>query len=120
MARYTIELTGVSGTGYHGVHAFERRDGQVFVVDAVLEVVRPDSDDVATTVDYGVVAAGIAADIAGEPVDLIESLAERVAATCLAHSAVESVRVTVHKPQAPLPVAVAGVAVSVTRRRSGT
>lgn len=117
MARYTIELTGVRATGRHGVHDFERRDGQVFVVDAVLEVTRPDADDVTTTVDYGVVASAIAADIAGEPLDLVESLAERVAATCLANPLVDSVRVTVHKPQAPVPVPFGDVSVTVTRGR---
>lgn len=112
----TVRLTGVRARGHHGVFDFERRDGQEFVVDAVLDVRRPSSDDdLATTVDYGALAAAIAANVGRDPVDLIETLAARVADECLGHPFVERATVTVHKPQAPMPVAVADVAVTLTR-----
>ena len=76
-----------------------------------------DTDDLATTVDYSELAQRVAR-VAGEgSLDLIETLAERVAQTCLAEELVVAVEVTVHKPQAPLPVPVADVAVSITRRK---
>ena len=62
------------------------------------------SDDLADTVDYGQVADAVHALIVGEPVDLIETLAERIAAACLAFPGVERVKVTVHKPHAPIEV----------------
>ena len=117
--RDTITLTGIRARGHHGVYEHERRDGQEFVVDVSCGLARRSLDDeISATVHYGDLAAAIAADIGGEPLDLIETLAERIAGTCLAHPLVEVVRVTVHKPQAPMPVAVADVAVSVVRKAS--
>ena len=60
----------------------ERARGQEFVIDAVLGIdTRPAAatDDLATTVDYGALADRLAAIVAGAPVDLIETLAERLA-----------------------------------------
>ncbi len=117
-----IRLLGVSGTGRHGVLEHERRDGQVFVVDVVLglDVRRAArTDTLADTVDYGQVAAGVLARIEGRPCDLIETLADRIAADVLADPRVESVEVTVHKPQAPVGVPFGDVQV-VVRRQRGT
>jgi dihydroneopterin aldolase len=113
-----IALTGLRVWGRHGVLPEERRDGQDFVVDAVLTVdTRPAaaSDALADTIDYGAIADRLAAVIAGEPVDLIETLAARLAETCLQDERVISVRLTVHKPAAPIPHAFADVAVTVVR-----
>ena len=116
MNEVTIALTGIRATGYHGVFDFERRQGQEFVVDAVLDVVRPGTeDDLATTVDYGGLASALVADVERDPVDLIETLASRIAEACLAFDLVRAVTVTVHKPQAPIPVPFADVAVQLTR-----
>ena len=114
----TIRLTGVRATGYHGVFAFERREGQDFVVDAELLVRRPNlSDDLTTTVDYGGLADALVADVERDPVDLIETLAGRLAETCLANPLVERVTVTVHKPNAPISVPFGDVTVACTRRK---
>ena len=114
-----IVLTGVSGHGHHGVFAHERADGQEFIVDAVLElgstVHAADTDDLARTVHYGEVAEALHAVITGPPVDLIETLAERLAEACLAFSGVRRVQITVHKPHAPITVPFTDVAVRVTR-----
>ncbi len=75
------------------------------------------TDDLSQTVDYGELASAIVADIERDPVDLIETLADRIASTCLGAGDVASVEVTVHKPQAPMPVPVADVAVTVSRSR---
>jgi len=103
----------------HGVYDFERVEPQDFVVDVTCDLApRTASDDLATTVDYADLARAIAGDVTGEPVNLIETLAERIAATCLSRPLVSAVEVTVHKPQARMPVELADVAVTITRRRT--
>lgn len=116
-----IAITGIRATGYHGVYEHERRDGQEFIADVVLSLslrAAAASDDVAETVHYGEVAEKVAAILAGDPVDLIETVAERIAAAVLGWPLVEAVRVTVHKPAAPIPVPFDDVAVTVERSRS--
>jgi dihydroneopterin aldolase len=113
-----IALRGLRVRGFHGVFEHERRDGQDFVVDAVLALdLRPAAatDDLTQTVHYGELAEALAAIVTGEPVDLIETLAERLAAACLADPRVRSVELTVHKPQAPIALAFEDVAVTVVR-----
>jgi dihydroneopterin aldolase len=102
------------------VYDFERANGQDFVVDVVLELdLRPAarSDDVADTVHYGELAGRLAAIVAGEPVRLIETLADRLATDCLADPRVVAVTVTVHKPQAPIELEFADVSVILRRTR---
>jgi len=115
-----IALTGLRVRGYHGVHAEERRDGQDFVIDAVLSLdltTAAASDDVADTVHYGQLAEALAAVVSGEPVNLIETLAQRLADVCLADPRVAAAEVTVHKPAAPIPLSFADVAVTLRRTR---
>lgn len=115
-----ISLSGVTARGFHGVFEFERREGQDFVVDVVLGVDTRDAaatDDLALTVDYGAIGADIVAAVERDPVDLIETLAQRIADACLAHQRVEVVEVVVHKPQAPVGVPFGDVTVTITRRR---
>jgi dihydroneopterin aldolase len=75
------------------------------------------SDALADTVDYGALALALAAVVEGEPVDLLETLASRLVAVCLADRRVGEAEVTVHKPQAPIPLSFADVAVTVRRTR---
>lgn len=115
-----IRLQGLSALGHHGVFPFERREGQVFSVDVVLHLdTRPAvvKDALAGTVDYGWLSAAVAGVIRGEPVNLVETLASRVAGTCLGDARVAAVDVTVHKPSAPMPETFADVAVAVRRYR---
>jgi dihydroneopterin aldolase len=115
-----IELLGLRVRGHHGVLPQERRDGQTFVVDVVLEVdTRPaaGSDDLADTVDYAGLADRLVAVIAGEPVDLIETLAQRLADVALAEVRVTGVEVAVHKPEAPVGHPVDDVVVRIRRGR---
>ncbi|WP_438352225.1 dihydroneopterin aldolase [Microbacterium sp. CJ88] len=116
-----ISLSGVRAFGRHGVFAHERREGQEFVVDLVLDLdtrAAAASDDVADTVHYGELAEQVAAIVAGEPVNLLETLAARIADHVLGFALVENVRVTVHKPSAPIPVPFDDVAVTITRGRT--
>jgi dihydroneopterin aldolase len=116
-----ISLLGLRAFGRHGVLDHERRDGQEFVVDVVLWAdTRPAAvaDDLALTVDYGAVAARLAAIVSGEPVALIETLADRLAVACLsADQAVRDVEITVHKPHAPLSLPFRDVTVTIRRGR---
>lgn len=115
-----ITLTGLTVFGYHGVYDSERREGQDFVVDLTMRLdTRPAaaSDDVADTLHYGEIAERVAAIVAGEPVNLLESLVDRIATDLLTIERLESVRVTVHKPHAPIPLTFADVSVTIERTR---
>lgn len=115
-----ILLSGLTVRGYHGVFPQERRDGQDFVVDVVLHLdtrAAAAADDLARTVHYGDLAAELATVVRGEPVDLIETLAARLADVALADLRVAAADVTVHKPSAPIPETFADVAVTIRRTR---
>ena len=118
MALDQISLTGLRVRGNHGVLEAERRDGQEFVVDVALRLDTREagaSDQLSDTADYGALAQRLAEVVAQETYDLLEALAARLAEVCLAHPRVFEVTVTVHKPQAPITVPFADVAVTVTR-----
>jgi len=111
-----IKLTGIEAFGYHGVLPKEREIGQSFIVDCELEVEATQAvlnDDIEHAVDYGAVAELINSEIQGEPVNLIEVLANRIA-TKILHNflLVRSVEVTVHKPSAPIQVPFSNVSVT--------
>jgi dihydroneopterin aldolase/2-amino-4-hydroxy-6-hydroxymethyldihydropteridine diphosphokinase len=115
-----IHLRGVEAVGYHGVLSDEKRDGQPFVVDVVMELdlSAPGSTDaLADTVSYAEVAGEVMARITGPSFDLIERLAEVIAGDVLGHALVDAVTVTVHKPEAPVGHPFSDVAVEVHRRR---
>jgi dihydropteroate synthase len=101
----SIELLGLREFGYHGVLDHERINGQFFSVDATLGLSISHAaytDDLADTVNYAEVANAIRARIGGEPVDLIEKLAELIATDCLAFPQVVYAKIRVHKPDAPI------------------
>ncbi|MGW0711115.1 dihydroneopterin aldolase [Streptomyces sp. NPDC002643] len=115
-----VALRGLRARGYHGVFEHEREEGQTFVVDLTLGLdTRPAAaaDDLARTVHYGIVAEEVVAIVEGEPVNLIETLAERIAQACLKHDGVQEVEVSVHKPNAPITVPFDDVTVTITRSR---
>lgn len=116
-----IRLTGLTATGRHGVFEHERRDGQPFTTDVALTLDAGPAaarDDLARTANYAEVAETVVRLVTGEPFDLIETLAVRIAEAVLAEQpVVTAVEVTVHKPQAPIPHDFADVSVTVARRR---
>ena len=116
-----LTVTGIEAYGYHGVFDFEKREGQVFKVDLTLGLdSRPAalSDDLHDTVDYGTLVAEVKKAIEHDPVDLIETLAARIADVCLAETSVEWAEVTVHKPNAPIETTFSDVALTIHRSRS--
>ena len=116
-----VVLRGLRVRGRHGVLDAERDLGQWFVVDVVLHLdTRPAAaaDDLTRTVHYGVLAERIAEVVAGQPVDLVETLAQRVADVALVPEPVVAVDVTVHKPQAPVTVPFEDVEVHIRRWRT--
>jgi dihydroneopterin aldolase len=118
MSRDQIVITGIRGTGHHGVFDYERRDGQEFAVDITLFLAPNQAaitDELKDTVDYGAVSQAVFDRIVGEPVSLIETLAEQIAVDVLTIPGIEQVEVTVHKPQAPIPVPFENVALRILR-----
>jgi 7,8-dihydroneopterin aldolase/epimerase/oxygenase len=116
-----ITLTGLRAYGRHGVFDFERADGQDFVVDVMLELdLAPAAkmDDVTETVHYGELADRMVAIVAGPPIALIETLADRLVAACLDDVRVAAATVTVHKPHAPIAHSFTDVAVTIRRTRA--
>jgi len=114
-----IAIIGIECRGHHGVFEFERRQGQTFVIDLVIGADTRSAartDDLKDTVDYGSLTAKVKACVETDPVDLIETLAQRIADVCLLVERVEWVRVTVHKPEAPIEATFSDVALTITRR----
>ncbi|MGY1621259.1 dihydroneopterin aldolase [Geodermatophilus sp. SYSU D00965] len=116
-----IAVRGLTAHAHHGVYAFERERGQTFRVDAVLELDTAPAaagDDLEKTVNYAELAQALHAVLTGEPVDLLETLAQRLADVCLADPLVDAVEITVHKPEADLGVPFDDVTVSIRRQRA--
>jgi dihydroneopterin aldolase len=115
-----IELRGLRVRGHHGVFEHERRDGQDFVVDITLWIdlaAAAASDDLADTVDYAALAQRAADIVAGRPRKLIETVAAEIADDVMADERTQAVEVVVHKPEAPIPLTFADVAVVARRSR---
>lgn len=116
-----IAVRGIRAFGYHGVLPEERAQGQLFVVDAVLTMdtrFAAASDDLELTIDYAELAKRVVAIVEGDPVNLIETLAQRLADACLKEERVGAVEITVHKPDAPAGVPFGDISVTITRDRS--
>lgn len=118
-----LAVRGIECYGHHGVFDFERREGQIFVIDLVLGIDTrraAASDELRETVDYGSLVNAVKAAVERDPVDLIETLAQRIADVCLTDDRVEWARVTVHKPDAPIEATFSDVALTITRKRMTT
>jgi dihydroneopterin aldolase len=116
-----ILITGIRAFGFHGVLAEERAIGQDFVIDLELYLnlnVAIKSDDLSKTVNYAEIAQVAKEVVEGPPLNLIEAVAGKIADLILKKfRRVQRVVVTVHKPQAPIPVEFLDVAVVVERKR---
>lgn len=115
-----ISVLGLEVFAHHGVFDFEREHGQRFVVDVSVDLdvgAAAAGDELSATVNYGDLAEAVVAAVAHNPVDLIETVAERVAQVALSFPAVLSTEVTIHKPSAPLSVTFSDVSVTIVRSR---
>ena len=116
-----ILLTGIYGFGYHGLFETERKNGQDFFVDVILNInlqAASLSDSIDETVNYAEITDLVVSEITTNPVSLIEKLAGRIAERILSsYSKVNFVSVTVHKPQAPVSASLKDIVVQITRTR---
>lgn len=116
-----ITLRAVTARARHGVLPEEKITPQPFIVDLDLEADLSGagaSDRLADTVNYATIAAQAHRTLTGHSVDLLENLAERIAQACLQEPHVEAVRVTLHKPEAPVGVPCGDVEVEIRRERA--
>lgn len=116
-----LAVRGIEVFAHHGVFDFERRDGQVFVIDLVLGMdtrAAAADDDLTKTVHYGELVEEVKTAVERDPVDLIETLAQRIVEVCLDHDEVDWVEVTVHKPNAPIATTFSDVALTIRRSRT--
>jgi dihydroneopterin aldolase len=114
-----IKITGIEARGFHGVFEKERKRGQKFIVDVELSLpLKNLNDQIGRTVNYADVAQLINDQITGVPVELIESLAEKIAKQILKEfKKVKKVKVVVHKPYAPMPLKYKDISVEIERSR---
>ena len=112
--RVIIALKGLGALANHGVYDFERTQEQRFSADVVMWIeTAGTTDDIAATVSYADIADETMAVLTGNPVDLIETLAETIASRVMSHEGVVGTEVTVHKPDAPIDHPFADVSVTV-------
>lgn len=123
-SNYKIQITGLRVFAHHGVFDFERQNGQDFFIDATAWLESSSalvSDDLHDTVHYGTLAQAIVENVRNEPVDLIETLAQRLLEMVLNFggptSPIRRAEITVHKPNAPIPYDFADVAITVEGAR---
>ncbi|MDP4930602.1 MAG: dihydroneopterin aldolase [Candidatus Nanopelagicaceae bacterium] len=116
-----ISIIGIQAHGYHGLLEDERKNGQLFVVDVEVELdlsKAGKSDDIKKSVDYNALAILIHGEITGPAVNLIESLAYRIGIKALdSFKEIDEIKVTVHKPKAPIEVSFTDVSVSIKVKR---
>jgi dihydroneopterin aldolase len=125
--RHQIKLTGLRVFGYHGVFDFERQNGQDFYIDCSVWIDGTKAalnDDLAKTVNYADLAKALVENAKSEPVDLLETLAQRLLDLVMnmgggdATGMIQKAKITVHKPNAPIVYDFADVSVTVKAKRS--
>lgn len=116
-----IFLNHMQFYGYHGVYPEEQKLGQRFFVDVALELdlrKAGQSDELHDTIDYSLVYERVKSIMEGEPKKLLETLAEKIAASLLQEFLlVQRVTVKIIKPDPPIPGHYQSVAVEITRGR---
>ena len=119
-----IFLEGLTFYAYHGVHPEEKKLGQRFSVDITMTRdlrAAGTTDDLTQTTSYSDVYRQARMIAEGGPYDLIENVAEKIAAAVLtAHAEVQDIRVTIRKPDVPIKgsiLSAVGVEVFRTRER---
>jgi dihydroneopterin aldolase len=120
--RHKITITGLRVFAHHGVFDFERQNGQDFYIDASIWVDGDKaafSDDLNHTAHYGDLAKGLVELTKNNPVDLLETLAQRLLDYALNFGGgkVLKAKITVHKPGAPIPYEFEDVSITVKAKR---
>ena len=115
----SIALRGLEVFAYHGVLDHEKAYGQEFLIDCELEVLTGENDKLEEAVSYAEIADLLVFETKNTRFDLIETLAAHLAQKALAsNSRIESVKLTVHKPAAPIAHKFSDVSVTVTKKRN--
>ena len=120
--RHKISITGLRVFAHHGVFDFERQNGQDFYIDASIWVDGDKaafSDDLNHTAHYGDLAKGLVELTKNNPVDLLETLAQRLLDYSLNFGGgkVLKAKITVHKPGAPIPYEFEDVSITVKAKK---
>ncbi|MEN9603551.1 MAG: hypothetical protein RLZZ06_750 [Actinomycetota bacterium] len=108
---HKIKIKGLRVYAHHGVFDFERQNGQDFYIDVTIWVAGKSTvtDDLAHTVHYGDLAKALVEAAKNQPVDLLETLAQRLLDLTLNFGGgslsglIKKAKITVHKPNAPIP-----------------
>lgn len=102
--------------GYHGVFEEEKRKGQPFIVSAIIHLDSTEAaskDDCDLTVNYASVCQDINEIVSKGSVNLIETLARKIAETIIfKYNRVERIEIRVDKPKAPIDLKFKSIAVS--------
>lgn len=120
MAQDKISIAGIKAFGYHGVFEHERKSGQDFIVDIEFSYKTKKaikSDSIEDAIDYGAVAILVKSVIEGEPRNLIEKVADEIAQRLLNNFKIDSVKVVLHKPHAPIDMKFNDISVIVERKK---
>jgi 7,8-dihydroneopterin aldolase/epimerase/oxygenase len=118
-----IFITGLLVHAHHGVMAHEEKVGQRFVIDLELAIDLAEaamSDKLVDTVSYASIVEAATRAFTAKSYRLVEAAAGAIANEVLScFPSVASVRVTVHKPHAPIAAIFNDVGVTILRRRHG-
>ncbi|TAK49713.1 MAG: dihydroneopterin aldolase [Xanthobacteraceae bacterium] len=118
-----IFIRGVLVHAHHGVMAHESEVGQRFVIDLELSTELGEAsrtDRLSDTVSYSAIVETATAAFADRNYRLLERAAGAVADAILANFIrISAVRITVHKPHAPIAAIFDDVGVTLTRSRHG-
>ncbi len=116
-----IHLRGLEFFGYHGLLREEQTLGQRLVVDADLFPGQwiTETDSIKDTINYAEVYHVIKECVESQRYNLLESLAEAIAAKVLGIFPCSKVRIEVHKPNAPIPGIFRDISVEIIREKAG-
>ena len=119
----TIFINGLVIHAHHGVMKHETKVGQRFAIDLLLTIDLKNasrSDKLADTIDYAAIVDTASRAFTARNFKLVEAAAGAVGDAVLKEYAqVTSVRVTIHKPHAPISAIFTDVGVTIERSRQG-
>lgn len=117
----TIFIEGLVIHAHHGVMKHETKVGQRFAVDLLLSIDLSDasrSDKLADTVSYAAIVEAASRAFTARNFRLVEAAAGAIADAILKEfPRVQSVRITIHKPHAPISAIFTDVGVIIERSR---